>query len=127
FESLRVMVLVVPAAGCVLLVPNLASDGVCDFEGETACATCIRAHCQPAVNACCGQRECGGYGAGSDDIAAVDACGRGEKDACAKGLEQSSSAAGKSVATCVAAECSDTCLEGSPLAVPWTCEAPRTH
>jgi hypothetical protein len=124
---LRLLAFVLPAMGCVLLVPDVAGDGTCRFEGETPCAACIRTRCQPGVDACCGDEACSGDDGHGATMAAIDACGSGNKDACASGFQNASPGAGVDLRACVASECQATCLEGATVTVPWTCDSPRTE
>lgn len=57
--------------GCVLLVDDVETFGKdCPIQGaDTVCGTCLRANCQAAINACCGDSKC--------DTTRIDQCALG--------------------------------------------------
>jgi len=93
-------------AGCVLVVTPEAHGEHCRFAAEdTACGRCLRARCEPAIDACCTDDGCSGA------LALVDACSRGEAGAC-ESLGGRSSAAVTSerdVGACAATRCAAVC------------------
>jgi hypothetical protein len=109
--------------GCIFILPPIEAGDACAIEGSTDCATCIRENCQSEVNACCGDALCGG--ARSLDLSGtmplLDACGRGDGQACSQGLAAAQSGASGAVRTCVSTKCRSLCSK--PLPSAWTCAA----
>lgn len=84
--------------GCVLLVDEVDTFGSdCKIQGaETACGSCLRSNCQPAVNACCGDPQC--------DATGIDQCALGN---CAVQGQRSA------WENCTLAACSEACGLGT--------------
>ena len=124
-RMLRVVTLLLPAAGCVLVVPTIEHEGQCAITGTSACATCIRTNCQPTINACCDDASCSGTEGHSPVLDALDECATGNKTGCASGLGDAQSTTAGAVRTCVISTCQEACLAGTAVDVKWTCDTPR--
>ena len=137
--SLCVLAFVLPAAGCVLLAPPIDHEAHCAFEGDTACATCLRESCQAPIDACCGDLTCAGPDGHWPVLDGLDACGRGDADGCAEGIGASGSGGvgpggggtgvldtAIAVRACVLSACKTACLGDADVTPVWSCDAPRT-
>lgn len=121
------LALLVPVAGCVLVVPAIEPKSSCTIAGSTSCATCLRSSCQAAIDTCCGDPGCSGSDGHSVVLDAVDACGNGDKDACATSLQEAGSGAAGAIRSCIRQSCDEACLAGATIAVKWTCDSPRAE
>ncbi len=140
-RHLRVLVAAFGASGCVLLVSPIEPGDHCTIAGESACATCIRTKCQASIDTCCSTEGCGKSGIDTGLFSidsetvldSVDACGRGDKNACISQLGSArSKAEEEAVRVCVTSTCNTECVEGGTIqgskttSLPWTCSLPRT-
>lgn len=121
------LALLLPVAGCVLVVPAIEPKASCAIAGGTPCATCLRSSCQAPIDTCCGDPSCSGSDGHSEVLDAVDACGNGDKDACATSLQVAGSGAAGAIRSCIRQSCNDACLAGATIAVKWTCDSPRAE
>jgi hypothetical protein len=100
------------SSGCILLVGGGGLETTtCQFQGnDTTCGSCIAAHCQTEVNACCLDSTCDG------NLGYLDGCASsGDAVSCAyltSGSLLVPSAKFGSLSQCVTRECS-TCGTGS--------------
>ncbi|MBX3226428.1 MAG: hypothetical protein KIT84_32795 [Labilithrix sp.] len=121
-----------PLAGCVLLVPDYEPGAHCTFAGETECAKCMRAECQPKIDACCGVETCreAGYGTfystTGTTMGAVDECGNGSTRCSSLLGGARKTTEGDEVRTCIESKCRTECAPGV-LAAQFSCDAPRTQ
>lgn len=140
-RHLRVAAFALLASGCVLLVSPFEVGEHCTIAGDSACATCIRTKCQPAVDGCCASTSCakrptdtGLFELETEDILdAIDACGRGDKNRCISELSTPKlDAEEETLRACVTSTCNAECVEGGTISNPsgkrptWTCALPRT-
>jgi hypothetical protein len=132
---LRVVFVTLAASGCIVFVSPIDTGEHCTIAGDSSCAACIRTKCQPTVDACCSATSCSGS---ADDgrtnklLDSVDACGRGDRNACITNLSTPRlGAEDEALRTCVTSECYAECVEGGTIGsssegrATWTCGLPR--
>lgn len=112
-RALALFSLLAMLASCILVVSPEEYGNVCRFRGEdTQCGTCIRAHCQGALNDCCRDVTCG-------SLDHLDPCAEQRSSRCRDLVSHLDP-----FADCVKRECGAVCVEltGTPTT---SCREPR--